>query len=1097
MLWVCNPMVGAQDSGPGPTLCLSFDELDGQFVPDTSGSGTIACLGRNDTAEPTDPFWTDLGKFRGALEFDGQDDVLTIADSAAHAFGPTQSFTIEMWVKPLTEDTQATCDLASKSSAGAGYWAFRMQTRGRLGFAARGGGGKRTVSLLSAKNCLGSWHHIAFVRDRAEGMVRLFMDGELVTESRDRASPVQFNLRGPIILGGPRHFRGVLDELTFTRSAKRHFPLKHPPSQSEQDELGEYRPAKAMVEPPEPRIAASWRELDAHDLAIVPAPKRILLTRESFPIDDTWTIVAAVPGVAPGVAEFNRRITELGGRAVHEAGNAPGNAIVVGTFDTLQAYLPRIGNPPRPPRQGYVIRFARHDGKALAVVAGSDVDGARYGCITLSMLLQPGPTLPEASVDDWPDYKYRMGFNVRRAELARVRPAIDQAFRAKLNLVWGGGVYSTLEKMLASAEQRREVYEYAAERGIRVVIGNYFDVGPAPYPEDMAGHSVQCYPYKPEQGLIGHRGRAFTWSRDDLIDAKGDLVARFIRETGADVFYLHSMDTGHRDNPENWTHRTPMDRERWGNDRARADANLMGRIYAKMREASPDAMLFAVAYPYGASYLQYPDIRAWLATLSDMLPEDIYFCVREDTRENMVKWKESNRHGRFVYHAPYPSSMRLMFQTGGRYARTFYFDDRDVYWFLPSSDSLHWPHVWVAAEYAWNTKAPGWGWMPPDRGRMPVVDASPPEVDKVLLGCIARVIFGPAAAEAMRKVYAQKLSCRIASNLMSFTGAEPEPYFSAKAEAATRALTWVDTAKGTFSPSAEFLFPFVRSYVFNAKHLLASRFRYFQARRLLAGERYAAAQAAMAAARQELSRVSPEQYDAKRIAQDLDIAAAIKWRRERALFLRTVASPAPPIRIALYAGGFYEGVQESLVDVPGMRLELMEDPTRDALRDCDVLFFAAAGDVRDTTEDWRENLRLFVENGGGAVFTHNSVGRYPSSALGKPVFPEICAGYGGRLVDRRTLCVSAQHSAAGDLEPARTLDHEYADHLEVNPGPHATVVLENAEGHPVMVVGRVGKGRVVYTGQIFGITRDNQRRESVGDEWKLLYHLVHWAGTCE
>ena len=114
-------------------------------------------------------------------------------------------------------------------------------------------------------------------------------------------------------------------------------------------------------------------------------------------------------------------------------------------------------------------------------------------------------------------------------------------------------------------------------------MGSYFNVGLAPFPKSMKGYTQYCYPYKTDEGLIGHCGKAFTWSRDDLIDARGDMFARFMRETGVNTFYLHVMDTGGRDNPENWNHRTAMDRKRWGDDRAAAGERLVCELRRTVR----------------------------------------------------------------------------------------------------------------------------------------------------------------------------------------------------------------------------------------------------------------------------------------------------------------------------------------------------------------------------------------------------------------------------------------------------------------------------------------------------------------------------------
>ena len=151
-------------------------------------------------------------------------------------------------------------------------------------------------------------------------------------------------------------------------------------------------------------------------------------------------------------------------------------------------------------------------------------------------------------------------------------------------------------------------------------------------------------------------------------------------ETGADAFFLHCMDTGGRDNPENWANRTAMDRERWGDDRAAADANVIRLLHAEMKRQNPEVLFFPVIYPYSPRYLQYPDVRTWLDRLSSLVPEEVFFDVREAPRELMQQWKDVIRQGRHIYHEPYKHGYGLMCDAAGRYAPTFFFDDRDEYW---------------------------------------------------------------------------------------------------------------------------------------------------------------------------------------------------------------------------------------------------------------------------------------------------------------------------------------------------------------------------------------------------------------------------------
>ena len=45
----------------------------------------------------------------------------------------------------------------------------------------------------------------------------------------------------------------------------------------------------------------------------------------------------------------------------------------------------------------------------------------------------------------------------------------------------------------------------------------------------------------------------------------------------------------------------------------------------------------------------------------------------------------------------------------------------------------------------------------------------------------------------------------------------------------------------------------------------------------------------------------------------------------------------------------------------------------------------------------------------------------------------------------------------------------------------------------MLISGKVGKGRVVYTGELFGITPDGRLLEPELDEWKMLLNLFRWC----
>ena len=1041
--------------------------------------------------------WTENGKFGGALLFKG-DGGIEMDDISSFQFSPGQSFTLELWVKPATRNMQAKQTILAQEGLES-YWRFYLYPGGRLGFAS-GTKKEQNINFLSGEISIGKWSHLAFVRDCEEGMVRYYFNGKLLREEKDPDTAGQFFIKQPVLVAagknGSNAFEGFVDEIAVSQYAKREFNPDEAYSSKTLEKSSVYTPLPPESESPDPQTAASWNEIDKVALSIVPCPKEFKLTGgKPLKINsDEWSILFNATRMKAGVDEINLKLVELGNKAITLNEKNKANKIIAGTFEALQEYLSKIGNPEKPGRQGYVIGFYEEHGSQNCIIAGTDEIGVQYGCVTLSMMLKKergGVELTRARVIDWPDYKYRMGFEVYGSDVERGKEIIDKAFRFKYNMIAADGFYRTIESMLETAGQRKIIYKYAADRGIRIVMGGRFNVGSAPYPKDMTGYTVYYYPYKTEEGLLGNLKEAYTWSRDDLIDKKGDLVAKFMRETGSSAFFFHAMDCGERDNPENWNYRTPMDKKRWNNDRAGADANLINRILEKMKEENPDAMMLAIIYPYGAGYLKYPEVKAWLSRLSTLVPENIFFCVRESARENMEKWKDSNRQGRFIYHEPFPWSLRIMFATAGRYARTFFFDDKDIYWFC-SSGNYQWPAVGVAAEYCWNTEAPGWRWQPENHREMPQLDSIPPEIAGKLLPRICAILWGEKAAEKMSFVYLQNLSCEITANMSQFAGAEPLAYFKSKYEASKKALDWINDAENEVRPSSRWYYKIVRNFVFNARYLTEAKYRYYFSRQLLSEEKYKEAEGEIELAKKALANLGQNDKCANVIIKELDIASSVRWHRARNEYLKGVKYKA--FRLGVYSMnlGLYRGVVDSFKGIPGIEISPFSDPTKKELGKYDVIIFPACNDMWDTTEDWRENVKDFVSAGGGVIFSHNAVGRIPSSAFGNTLFPKICSGYAGQLVNRHVLEAAEAHPATG-LEKGRKIEHEYNDHIFIEPGPEGKVLLKNEIGKPVMAAGVYGKGRVIYTGQIFGMNKQDEQKESQGDEWKVLFNMALWA----
>jgi len=217
-----------------------------------------------------------------------------------------------------------------------------------------------------------------------------------------------------------------------------------------------------------------------------------------------------------------------------------------------------------------------------------------------------------------------------------------------------------------------------------------------------------------------------------------------------------------------------------------------------------------------------------------------------------------------------------------------------------------------------------------------------------------------------------------------------------------------------------------------------------------------------------------------------------KWREERDAY--AAQFPRQEIALAIYRGGFPEGIKAGFAGVLGMGARLVDELTDEALAPFNVLLFPATRSR--LPGGWQQSVKRFAEQGGGVVFSHNAVGRpqRQQTGLESPLFPSVCEGFAG-VLRHRVLTAVVEHQCTGGLRKGAALRHEYIDHCFVKPGQGGSPVLADGDGNAVMVVGEVGKGRVIYTGQIFGYTEQGDEAAPTGDEWKLLFHLLRWAGS--
>jgi hypothetical protein len=203
--WQPASALGAQ----GPIAAYSFDAGEGTTLEDVTGNG------HDGTIEGAS--WTTHGKYGGALEFDGEDDCISIPESTQLQFLEEEEFTLEAWVRPQNgEQIQAILTQEDDSPAGSEEpFSYSLLVGGEeapKGWLRKSGESGHVAAAGGDPLPLNAWSHIAFTDNGAK--LRLYVDGELVAEQA--ALPLAA-AEGPASIGClanyGNYFDGRIDEV--------------------------------------------------------------------------------------------------------------------------------------------------------------------------------------------------------------------------------------------------------------------------------------------------------------------------------------------------------------------------------------------------------------------------------------------------------------------------------------------------------------------------------------------------------------------------------------------------------------------------------------------------------------------------------------------------------------------------------------------------------------------------------------------------------------------------------------------------------------------------------------------------------------------
>jgi hypothetical protein len=468
------------------------------------------------------------------------------------------------------------------------------------------------------------------------------------------------------------------------------------------------------------------------DIDILPTPKMMELTGKRFVLNDEGKPTALIiideddRKAAIAAQEINERIKALGGRPlpidrnIGKDGerNSLMNKIMLTVHQKAPlGYFPgeaseAMNNLSSKGEQGYLIRFAHVSEKGnMALLSGTGWQGLLHASSTFRLLIKREGAIIyalEAQITDWPDFKNRgLAIWPLPASYDDFKRYVNWAFQYKFNRIYTDAARKKIPNgfNLPTPEERiylKRINDYARERGIIINYALNWAIGAA-----TTGGKKEDY-----EGAVVFRDHYYTWSDDRLLRKRAAEIALFAKDIDAGSLHLHCMDTYE----ENWDMRGRRDRERYGNDRSAADANVINIFTEEIRRINPGIELQFVVYPYHVNF-DLPGnekYKRWMNGLTDAIPNDIYLVVTEFNRDQTDSWIATTRQPLVHWINGNAFQWGRYFSAFPAFTKTSYYDGRDrdiiiqmepIGYFNGEVMQL------IAAEYEWNVDAAGSGYI--------------------------------------------------------------------------------------------------------------------------------------------------------------------------------------------------------------------------------------------------------------------------------------------------------------------------------------------------------------------------------------------------
>lgn len=742
--------------------------------------------------------------------------------------------------------------------------------------------------------------------------------------------------------------------------------------------------------------------------------------------------------------------------------------------------------------------------------------------------------------------------------LAAYKAGIDWLMRFKINLLTDYPVSIRTDAREVDDKQRaflRAVNDYAAERGLYPILWRWTSIDQCPADTDRPEfNGWDCVAVKMPTGDF-----YFCWSRDDLAREMIERNVQLFRDCGFKILALHPVDGGGIHDPETWSRRCRACRQRFGDERWRASVHQFNLWSEILRESAPDAVFSVCIYPYAAEYAdrrQFAGVPedVWLKNSVDYwrhvhegIAPDILPQTWIARPENMAVYRRIFQDRPvFIYaHSFVPAGY---FGAWHRNNGTDYTGHAGDMFYLAAGFDVYarWMNVICSGEYAWNTRAPGHGAFQGCYYDMEQDHAQPRVIFDEWVPRACRAFFGPELGARLAPVYQAgvlnsyimnpPLALALANKqrrrpLAAVDPMDPDaapkramPDIVDSAALMASQIKATATAWQALQDARQFADSLDqyrrRTFMYFYKrmplwHMIArARYAMYRAGELTAaGDRDAAVKAiqeglawfaADRAAADKILAATAGEPDLSRGGNPLgrrgDVKPAPdeleKMLRDRLAGLTLVLQPRKPagrVRIGIHAGYGDEITRDFFGQFTNAAAEIIESLSLAVLDQYDcVLIMQSRSLDRD---DFFNTLPRYVREGGrGVLFQHDLCGM-PRAPFGQVTpFPEIVVK-AAEKVDAFNLRAVAAHPALPGLKAGDVREHMYYDHLALEIGPAARVLLEDEAGRPVVAAAEVGLGKVIFDGNVNMPDGMNVQRKGRLDDYingALMRGAVEW-----